>query len=127
MKATFNHDRTRLTITVNEAEREELRNIPSGDEQGCGAIIHTDDAMHDFLEPIVCNSELEWVDPADTGDLTSAPMLGIYTREDSTLADGSNLMLCPVTDRWAVMDYQVRSVLEDLRDKGEAVFVGGAL
>ena len=32
-----------------------------------------------------------------------------------------------VLERWAFMDYQVRSALEDLRDRGEAVFTGGAI
>ena len=70
--------------------------------------------MADILEPITCNSELEWTSSEHTGDLTDAPMLGILQH-----GDGDPV----IVERWAFMDYQVRSVLEDLRDKGEAVFI----
>jgi len=65
---------------------------------------------------VTCNSGLQWIDASETGDLTSAPMLGFKDLENDT-----------VLDRWAFMDYQVRSVLEDLRDTGKVVFVGGSV
>ncbi len=117
MKHTISPDRTRLTITVDLSERAELRHMPKGDAQGCGAIIHMDKTMHEFLEPLTCNSGLQWIDASETGDLTDAPMLGLYGGPAEH----------QVLERWAFMDYQVRSVLEDLRDKGECVFVAGAL
>ena len=107
MRTKINDGRTQLTITANRAERRHLKTL--GDE------IHCDAVMHDQLEHWTANSELEWIDPAQTGDLTSAPMVGILDKADQ------------VAERWAFMDYQVRSVLEDLRDRGAAVFVGGAV
>ena len=137
MKFTISPNRYRLTITVDETERQQLREL--------GETVHQDATMHDFLEPLTCNSELEWINPADTGDLTDAPMLGILGSENTIegierLAKGKpgicGSRLCghwdgkdrhqPILERWAFMDYQVRSVLEDFRDKGEAVFVNGA-
>ena len=105
MKTKFNDDRTRLTIIASYGEQRHLKTL--------GDTIQQDTEMHDQLEHITANSNLEWIDPSATGDLTSAPMLGILGKNDE------------VTERWAFMDYQVRSVLVDLRDKGEAVFIGG--
>lgn len=102
-------------------------------------------AMYDFLEPLTCNTELEWVSPAFTGDLTEAPMLGIYgeTVEDpdpnsETDVGKGRLAGCwnnaegravrwfdPVDRRWAFMDYQLRSVLRELLDKGQVRFISG--
>ena len=69
MNYTISEDRTRLTLTVDPAERFELWGM---DEE-----IHQDDTMYEFFEHLVCNSELEWITPEWTGDLTDAPMLGI--------------------------------------------------
>jgi hypothetical protein len=90
-------------------------------------------AEWDALESLICNSELDWIDPAETGDLTDAPMLGFRKPERKvrkgekpfriTSSDGKATYWEPVEARWAYMDYQVRSFLEDLRDKGKAVFV----
>jgi hypothetical protein len=97
--------------------------------------------MCDWFEHITCNSELEWTSSDITGDLTSAPMIGIYGEEQpldekykkwdflqgtrfSSCCDGKTFVE-PVLERWAFMDYAVRSVLEDLRDYGKAVFIGG--
>lgn len=121
MKATISPDRKTLTISVDDAEREELRNWEVERHGFANGNLQSDIAMMDFLEPIVCNSELDWISAAWTGDLTDAPMLGI-TEWDLPQQDDPKVL-----ERWAFMDYQVRSVLEDLRDKGECVFVGGAL
>jgi hypothetical protein len=108
MKHTISPDRKTLTIHVDDAEREELRELGQG--------IHQDQEMFEFLEPLICNSELEWINPADTGDLTDAPMLGIRFFDNESRQE-------TILERWAFMSYQVRSVLEDLRDKGEAIFI----
>jgi hypothetical protein len=92
-------NRKSLTFSVTQAERKAIR--------GLGHKADTDQALYDFFSDI----DLEWIDPAETGDLTSAPMLGL--RDDAR----------QVSERWAFMDYQVRSVLGDLRDYGRAVFV----
>lgn len=115
-----------LTIYVNAEERKFLDDVGN---------ISSDAPMYDFFEHLTCNSELEWIDPSLTGDLTSAPMLGIFgeervfTKEDATIphrVTGPD-MIQEVEARWAFMDYAVRSVLEELRDKGQCVFVGGKL
>lgn len=108
MKHTITQDRKTLTITIDEKEREELHRLEE--------LIHQDSTMLDFLEPLTTNSELEWINPADTGDLTSAPMLGIRFFNNETRQD-------TILERWAFMDYQVRSVLEDLRDNGSVTFI----
>lgn len=109
MKYSISPDRTRLTITVDDAERAELRNTEA---------IEYDDTMTDFFERLTANSELDWINPAETGDLTDAPMLGIR--------DYDGQAAFPVLERWAWMDYQVQSLLVQLRDHGNAVLVGGA-
>lgn len=108
MNYSISADRLRLTLMVDESERTELREL--GDE------IHTDKAMYEFFEHLVCNSELNWIAPEWTGDLTDAPMLGIAEWSDLTPN---------VAERWAWMPYAVNSLLEKLRDKGEAVLIGG--
>lgn len=128
MNYTISKDRKTLTVTVTPDEREILKRM---DEE-----IHQDATMCDFLEPLTCNSELEWINPADTGDLTDAPMLGILGEDGlrdytvflpnhglvETGCDGHNITAQPILERWTYSPYQVRSVLEDLRDKGECVF-----
>lgn len=130
MKYKISKDRKTLTITATAKERRELKRTRPNS-------IGTDTAMYEVFEPLVCNSELEWINPVHTGDLTSAPMLGILGEEgdkDRTVFlenyglivtghDGHNTMAQPILERWAFMDYQVRSVLEDLRDTGKAVFI----
>lgn len=110
MNYSISPDRRTLTITADEGERANLREL--------GDSIHQDATMCDVLEHITANSELAWVNPSETGDLTDAPMLGIY----GAGPDDEN---APVRERWAFMSYQVRSLLQDLRDDGEAVLVSG--
>lgn len=96
----------------------------------------TSRAEYEALESLICNSELEWIRPEEIGALTDAPILGI--RGDArkvpkrckypehlhiTSGDGKHTYYQPVTAAWGFMDYQVRSFLTDLRDKGKAVFV----
>jgi len=71
----------------------------------------SDLAEAEALEPLVCNSELDWVRPEECGALTSAPMLGIRNEDGTVFA------------AWAFMDYQVRPFLTDLIEDGKAVFV----
>lgn len=134
MKYTFNATRTQLIVSADEIDRATLREM--------GEEIHTEKALHEFFDPLICNNEIDWITPENTGDLTSAPMVGILSEPEfkrhnlKTVQDHRNiiascdtygLMVCHVTERWAFMDYQVRSVLEDLRDKGEAIFTGGKI
>lgn len=103
MKYTISKDRRTLTITITPKERQILA--------GLGESIQTNNTLCDFFEWLICNSELEWINPSQTGDLTAAPMLGIY-REDG---EG-------IEEYWGFNPYALRSPLVDLRDSGEAVF-----
>lgn len=132
MNYTISDDRKQLTITATPDERAILHR----DED-----IQSDAAMRDWLEPLTRNSELEWINPDETGDLTSAPMLGILG-EDETASHLHKHYYAPefygwrhsgfngeeatgqrILERWAYSPYQVRSVLEDLRDNGVAIFI----
>lgn len=111
MNYTIAPDRSRLVLLVDEDERAELREL--------GEAIHQDVTMYGFFEHLIASSELTWIQPEWTGDLTDAPMLGI--------CEWWNIEEPEVIERWAWMDYAVRSLLEELRDKGVAVLVGGPL
>lgn len=118
MKYTLTPNKTSLVITVDDAERAELINWKEERAGHANENICSDLAMHDFFEKFIGNSEFDWVNPADTGDLTDAPMLGTFKEVNEERQ---------VVERWAFMDYQVMSVLEALRDSGQAVFIGGPL
>jgi hypothetical protein len=132
MKYEISKDRKTLTIFADSGERSDLTRQTQTSEITSGV------ALTDWLESLVCNSELQWVTGETSGDLTSAPMLGILGDEMRANVIKENdikhfgLIQCghdrngawfqPILERWAFMDYQVRSVLEALRDTGNAVF-----
>ena len=107
MKYEISKDRKTLTIIAADDDRQWLRKMDD-------AKIQADTTMLEYFEWMVCNSELEWISPDETGDLTSAPMLGIRNKRNA------------IVDRWGYMEYALRSPLCDLRDDGRAVFVNGA-
>lgn len=127
---SYEIDENRLIISVDNFTRGFLRDsFPNKECQ--------DNELHELFEPLTNNSELEWIDPAVTGDLTGAPMLGIYGEPvpgteghghyvGGWEIDGGVVVdhYAPVDHRWAFMDYAVRCVIEDLIDTGEVVFVG---
>ena len=132
MKFKISKNRQTLTLIADRADRAELQKLES---------IQTDRALHDWLEPLLANSELVWVDPAETGDLTDAPLLGILGNEMTVLKCNQTVarhygwvvtgrcrgkkLIQPILERWGFMDYQLRSPLEDLRDRSEADFIKG--
>jgi len=67
--------------------------------------------LYDALEPLTCNSDLDWINPAESGDLTDAPILGIRDEEGK-----------PTDQRWGYMDYQIKDPLEELRKHGQITF-----
>ncbi len=103
----------------------------------------TDTCLHDVFEGLIGNTEWEWVQPEYVGDLTDAPMIGIYgeTRAvDPSDVPESDVGMgrCvgfwddkaryePVIERYAYMDYQIRNPLDELLDTGEIFMQGGAL
>lgn len=103
MKYKISKERKSATFTCTQKERKILREM--------GQEVCQDQAMYNFFEGLISNSELEWIQPYETGDLTSAPIIGIYSENGK------------VKERWAFMDYQLRSVLEDLRDFGKVIFI----
>lgn len=118
MKYKIEEDR--LIITISRDEQRAIQRRYKEDE-----FFQSDATMEDFFEPLVCNSELDWVSPQFTGDLTSAPMLGIHGEEEDWNDDLPNSDSRPILYRWAYMDYALRSPLEDLRLKREVIFQGG--
>lgn len=127
----FNEDRSKLIFRADEEERGHLADFLE-EEADKGWIWKEAEYLGDYL----ANCELQWIDPADTGDLTDAPMLGILGGDEEFARvksgphgavewgrDKDGAYYAPILERWAYMSYAVRSFLEDLRDDGEAVFV----
>ena len=101
MKHRYNEDQN-LVLILDDWDIKTLKELED---------LRSDSQMIEFLEDFTCNSELDWVDAQETGDLTDAPMLGIRNQDGEVVA------------RWAFMDYQVTSVLDELNEKGHCVFV----
>lgn len=93
-----------LIIRADSQERDWLRELVA--EKGL-----TSAAECDALEPTLCNSEFDWIAAEEIGALTDAPILGLRDGEGEP------------TFVWAFMDYQIRSFLEDLIEKGETIFI----
>ena len=102
----FNPDRTKLILWAEPSAMAALEQMKDEDQ----GEFYSHRAEIDVLDRLIANSELDWVSPSETGDLTDAPMLGIRGE------DGM------VIERWAYMAYEVKSFLDDLID-GEAVFI----
>lgn len=73
----------------------------------------SDDNLYQLFDWLTCNSEYEFVQPEETGDLTSAPLLGIRNEQGN------------IVQRWGFMAYELRSPQDDLADAGRCEFVGG--
>lgn len=129
----FTQTKAQLTIIVDSDERMQLQEmkLELQDE------FQSDKALYFFLEPLVANSELMWINPDDTGDLTEAPMLGILG-EESDKNSGPHGAVCvghwdgknwyrPILQRWAFVDYEIRSPLNDLLAIGWANFLSPEL
>ena len=107
MTYSISDDKKTLTLYAEEWERDEFREHKQANPNGFGTWQHEAEAMGQLL----CNSELDWIQPHECGDLTDAPILGF--RDENGGATG---------ERWGFMSYCLRSFLEDLMDKGEAKF-----
>ena len=125
-----------LTLECDPEEQKDLREM-FADIAAIGACYGTTGDEKDFLEWFIANSELEWIDPEDTGDLTSAPLLGILGEEGiagitvfqenygyvDSGHDGRNSLVQPILHRWGYPHYQLRSFLADLAENGKVEFV----
>jgi hypothetical protein len=106
-----------LVITADDEDRAELQALKNQCEEDDENFV-SDRVMEDILEPLLCNSELEWSRPELIGALTSAPILAISGSEDENDE-------APILKAWGYMDYQIRAVQEDLLEYGKAVFTLG--
>lgn len=135
---TSNHN---LIITLDPQDREVLQQVHDEDPEHFG---HRAQEA-DFFEGLIANSELDWVNPADTGDLTDAPLLGTNGGDEMTFivppgkkpGEVYQGPLChgflhvggsekgthytPILERWGWESYQVRALLQELLDHGRAV------
>jgi hypothetical protein len=111
MKYTYDLNENSCLILM--ADSNDIENIKEDMENAISedSIISINEAEYGALEELIANSELEWTSSDETGDLTDAPMLCI--RDENA----------KIIQRWAYMDYQVKSFLEDLLETGKAVFV----
>lgn len=136
----FRFEEGQLIISVDAEEQRTLKERIKDEE-----FPDSDEFMTEVFEPLIANSEWQWVDPATTGDLTSAPMLGVWGPEVPVTAEqtdpGGGYVLATsdrtsgevkltghkIIERYAFMDYALRSPVSDLAEKGEVTFVGGRL
>jgi len=139
----------RLILTIDEIGQQQLQAWRRRDEldeendfDDFSETWGTADAEVALLECLVCNSELTWIHPEDTGDLTDAPLLGVWGQEISeeelgTVACyGHTWCGCweggpswkhqrfynPIIERWGFAPYGLRSFMDDLADTGKAIF-----
>lgn len=127
-------DRKRLIIHADAAARVKLLEFQRENDD-----FHSDAAMHEAFEHLVCNSELRWIAPEICGDLTEAPILGITgepePRDESRDGDGAilagrwsdkagmaRIWVEPVLERWAFGSYMTHSPLTHLILNGFVVF-----
>jgi hypothetical protein len=123
----FQFDDDTLTITVDAEEQAELQQ-----QQQSEPDFGSDQSLWDHFESLICNSELQWINPADTGDLTDAPLLGILGDESTENTGPYGAVHVghwdernhyqPILKRWGYMSYQLRSPLDDLAQSGKVVF-----
>ena len=131
---TISPDRKRLTIHADSAARAELLEFQRENDD-----FHSDDAMAEAFEHLLCNSELRWIAPEVCGDLTDAPILGIVGEAEprNTSRDGDGAVWAghgpdaagfarpwvePVLERWGFMNFATHSPMIDLILEGSAVF-----
>lgn len=133
MEYTISEDRQKLVITIDEAEQLELTEAMRLERER-----NKEGLIWDTFESLLNNSDLDWIDAEETGDLTEAPMLGFHGETFSTYSREMGYGLFtgryendkgvmkywfePVTERWAFMDYQVDSLIEKLAENRTVTF-----
>ena len=131
IKYQINKDAGTLTLTADDEARAEIRELVEEEMRRGWQWLEAE-----ALDYLTSNSDLQWINPEDTGDLTDAPMLGITGGEEAETrekkgpfgavhvgGDEKGPIFSPILERWGFMDYAVRSFLEDLMETGKAVFV----
>jgi len=106
---TYEYDTKPGGLLILKADAEEQVRIRElvAEKEGDWSPMQMDDEV---LAPLLCNSELEFINAEDCGALTDAPILGL--RKESGEVEAA----------WAYMDYQLRSFVDDLLETGRAVF-----
>jgi hypothetical protein len=138
---TISEDRTQLILSVDSDTQKQLVELRDDEEKlrevfTSDLIWGTTICECEILEQMIANSELQFLDAADTSDLTGAPILGIYDLEENKSrvqsgphgashigGDTGGAWYLPIVERWGYPNYQIRTFLDDLADKGEAVFI----
>jgi len=127
MQLTYetNSEAGTLTLIADDEDRAAIADLI--DDEGTSLASEVE-----ALEYLISNSELQWIDPSDTGDLTDAPMLGILGEEQREESGPYGVVECghdadgnfyqPILERWGYEYYAIRSFLQDLVDDGRAVF-----
>lgn len=100
----FSDDRRKLILSIDQHTADELTLAAFEPE------FSSDKFMFEVFEHLVSNSELQWIDPSETGDLTEAPMLGIRDEDGKVL------------ERWAYMDYQIKDMVTELMNNLTVTF-----
>jgi hypothetical protein len=138
---------TTLVITVTKKEQRRLAAyMHRSDNGGLDKFeprFGSDDFLYELLEPMLTDDCFTWLPEGTTGDMTSAPMIGILGDEMSGPSPGeaecSGLYPCgrweadgalremyqPVLRRWAFMNYAVSSPQQDLAETGKCEWQGG--
>jgi len=123
---TYTREGTNLVITCTPEEQAALKELP---DRSCVS-------EADALDGLTSNSELQWIHPVNTGDLTDAPMLGVLgleTYKDNLPPerygeievgrDKGGAYYQPILERWAYMSYAIRSFIDVLIEEGKVTFV----
>ena len=81
MKMTFEDEM--LVMTVDAAEQDSLKRMRDADPHKFGL----NDTLYEMLDDLFSNDEFVWLPEGFTGDLTSAPMIGILGDEEEMPRD----------------------------------------
>jgi hypothetical protein len=133
-----------LVLTITKREQRWLKAAQRQDEQGqCRPRFDSDDFLYDLLEPMFTDDSFSWLPEGTTGDMTSAPMVGILGSDmpgpSTHKAQCSGLYHCgrwevqgqlrevyqPVLQRWAFMDYAITNPQRQLAETGRCEWQGG--
>jgi hypothetical protein len=132
MRHEISTDKHFLTLLIDDEERDLLVERKEEDE-----FFGSTNSEIEALEGLIANSELDWVCPEQTGDLTDAPLLGICGSEEYLFEDlpkdrvgeintsrvNGVTWWTPILFRWGYEPYQVRSFLDDLINNKKTVFI----
>ncbi len=102
-----------LILSVDAETQAALHNLRAELNTDGSDAFSSDNNLHEIFEWLTCNSEIEFVYPEETGDLTSAPLLGIRDEHGN------------IANRWGFMDYQLLSPQDELADFGRCELVAG--